>query len=122
MDLFHTKEAFIAQQEVFAAKLRKAFLRQDSITILTAFCGICLILILYATIDLFTGCVESGPAGIISSPNYPENYPNGLSSCWQKVIVEEGQSLTLTARHFVVYSTYIMSCGFIQNTSSSISS
>ncbi|XP_063777593.1 cubilin [Pseudophryne corroboree] len=52
---------------------------------------------------LFTGCggIQSGESGVITSPNYPGNYP-GLSHCAWQLEALEGHIITLSFAYFDV--------------------
>jgi len=45
------------------------------------------------------------PSGVISSPNHPKNYDNGLD-CYYNIYASTGSSLLLTFKSFNVEASY----------------
>ena len=48
-------------------------------------------------------------AGVVTSPNYPDNYPNNLDQT-QTLQVQTGKMLRLEFTHFAVYACNITTC------------
>ena len=47
-------------------------------------------------------CVSNRHSGIITSPNYPNNYPNSFDES-HTIEVEEGEQINLEVTDFVLY-------------------
>ncbi|MGH0144022.1 UNVERIFIED_CONTAM: hypothetical protein FKN15_047101, partial [Acipenser sinensis] len=66
----------------------------------------------YVSINATTDCGEvyTAPTGTLTSPNYPNNYPNSRQ-CIYKIIVETNRQIMLNFTDFILEHTY-PSCSF----------